>query len=101
MLAPLSGQTRLRIAEIKLMLVFLTTANEAIMSLPVAAVLHRRMHRTLSAGPQARFGEGARWTGAAAPRFGFKSESNCVAKCFARKVSASYNVYPVSMKEIG
>src|SRR5713226_8717314 len=28
-----------------------------------AAVLHRRMHRTLSAGPQARFGEGARWTG--------------------------------------
>jgi hypothetical protein len=32
--APQSGQTRLRIAEIKLVLVFLTTANEAIMSLP-------------------------------------------------------------------
>jgi hypothetical protein len=31
-----------------------------------AAVLHRRMHRTLSAGPQARFGEAARWIGAAA-----------------------------------
>ena len=101
MLASQSGQTKLRIAEVKLLLLFLTTANNAIMSLPVVAVLHHRMHRTLSAGPQARFGEGARWTGAAAPRFGFKSESNCVAKCFARKVSASYNVYPVSMKEIG
>jgi hypothetical protein len=56
MLAPQSGQTRLRIAEIKLELVFVTTASEAIMSLPVVAVLHRRMHRTLSAGPQARFG---------------------------------------------
>jgi len=32
--APQSGQTRLRIAEIKLLLVFLTTANEAIMPLP-------------------------------------------------------------------
>src|SRR5258708_27955538 len=41
-----------------------------------AAVLHRRMHRTLSAGPQARFGEGRRWTGVAAPRFGFKRKSN-------------------------
>jgi hypothetical protein len=34
MLAPQSGQTRLRIAEIKLMLMFLATVNEAIMSLP-------------------------------------------------------------------
>jgi len=68
MLAPQSGQTRLRIAEIKLMLVFLTTANEAIMSLPfLRRFFTARMHRTLSAGPQARFGEGARWTGAAAP----------------------------------
>jgi len=56
MLAPQSGQTRLRISEIKLMLMFLATANEAIISLPVVAVLHRRMHRTLSAGPQERFG---------------------------------------------
>src|SRR6202035_2645459 len=44
MLAPQSGQIRLRIAEIKLELVFVTTASEAIMSLPVVAVLHRRMH---------------------------------------------------------
>jgi len=42
---------------------FLATANEAIISLPVVAVLHRRMHRTLSAGPQERFGEGAHWKG--------------------------------------
>jgi hypothetical protein len=45
------------------MLMFLATANEAIISLPVVAVLHRRMHRTLSAGPQERFGEGAHWKG--------------------------------------
>src|SRR5438105_6387293 len=32
--APQSGQTRLRIAEIKVMLAFLTTAKQAIMSLP-------------------------------------------------------------------
>ena len=38
------------------MLVFLTTANDAIMSLPNVAVLHRRMHRTLSEEPEARFG---------------------------------------------
>ena len=66
------------------MLVFLTTANEAIMFLPLAEVLHRRVHRTLSAGPQARFGESARWIGAAAPRFGFKRKSNWVAKCLAQ-----------------
>ena len=45
------------------MLLFLTTANEAIMSLPVVVVLHHRMHRTLSAGPEARFWGGARWKG--------------------------------------
>jgi hypothetical protein len=38
MLSPQSGQTRLRIAEIKLMSVFPKTANAAIMSLPVVAV---------------------------------------------------------------
>ncbi len=32
------------------MLLFLTTANEAIMSLPVVVVLHHQMHRTLSVG---------------------------------------------------
>jgi hypothetical protein len=37
-----------------------------------ATVLHRQMHRTVSAGPQARFGEGA-GIGAAAPRFGYKT----------------------------
>jgi hypothetical protein len=36
MLAPQSGQIRLRSAEIKLMLLFLTTANEAIISVLVA-----------------------------------------------------------------
>jgi hypothetical protein len=60
MLDPQSGQTRLRIAEIKLELAVVTTASEAIMSLPVVAVLHRRMHRTLSAGPQEPFADGAR-----------------------------------------
>ncbi len=59
MLVPQRGQTRLRTAEIKLELLFVTTANAAIISLPVVAVLHRRMHRTLSMGPQERFGEGA------------------------------------------
>jgi hypothetical protein len=44
MLAPQSGQTSLRIEEIKLDLVFVTTASEAIMSLPAVATLHRRMH---------------------------------------------------------
>ena len=76
MLAPQSGQTWLRMAEIKLELVFVTTASEAIASLPVVAVLHRRMHRTLNAGPQARFGGGLPLDRGAAPRFGFKHESN-------------------------
>ena len=39
--------------------------------------------------------------GAAAPRFGFKRKSNSVAKCFARKVSASEKVYLDIMKESG
>ncbi len=52
MRAPQSGQTRLRMAEIKIELLFVTTASEAIKSLPAVAILHRRMHRTLSAGPQ-------------------------------------------------
>jgi hypothetical protein len=52
------------------------------MSLPVVAVLHRRMHRTLSAGPQELFGR-APLDAAAASRFGFKRKSNRVAKCFA------------------
>jgi len=76
MLAPQSGQTRLRIAEIKIELVFETSASEAIMSLPAEAASDRRMYRTLSAGTQERFGEGAQWVRAAAPRFGFKLKSN-------------------------
>ena len=55
MLAPQSEQTRLRIAEIKLMLVSLATANEAIMSLPVAAVLHHRMAQNLKRGAAGAF----------------------------------------------
>lgn len=62
MLAPQSGQIRLRMAEIKFELVFMATASEAIMSLPVVAVLHRRMHNTVS-GAASAFGEGARLTG--------------------------------------
>src|SRR5258706_14302990 len=73
MLAPHSGQTRLRIAEIKLELVFVTTASEAIKSLPAVAVLHRQMHRTLS-GAAGAFG--GHWIGAAATRFGCKRRSN-------------------------
>jgi hypothetical protein len=77
MLAPQSGQTKLRIAEIKLELVFVTTANEAISVSPFfAVVLHRRMHRILSEGSQARSREGAPGAGAAAPRVGFKCKSN-------------------------
>ena len=44
-------------AEIKLELRFVTMASEAIKSLPVVAILHRRMHRTLS-GAASAFGEG-------------------------------------------
>jgi len=76
MLAPQSGQTRLRIAEIKLMLVFLTTANEAIMSLPLL-----RRSFTAECTERNRGAAGAFWAGrlvdrAAAPRFGFKRKSN-------------------------
>jgi len=39
MLAPQSGQTRLRIAEIKLELLFVTTTSEAIKCLPTVAVV--------------------------------------------------------------
>jgi hypothetical protein len=74
--APQRGQTRLRIAEIKLEFLFATTASEATMSLPAEAVSHRRMYRTLSAGTQECFGEGAQRVRAAAPRFGFKLKSN-------------------------
>jgi len=45
--APQSGQTRLRIAEIKLMSVFLTTANEAILFFP----FFRRFFSAESTGP--------------------------------------------------
>ena len=65
MLAPQSGQTRLRKEEINLELVFVSTASEAIMSLPVVAILHRRIHRTLS-GAASALGRGARLLGAAA-----------------------------------
>jgi hypothetical protein len=99
MLAPQSGQTRLRIAEIKPMLVFLTTANEAIISL-LCGDSSPPNAQNLMRGAGGAFWGGRRWT-VPRPRFGFKSESNCVAKCFAQKVSASANVYPVSMKEIG
>src|SRR6266550_4839601 len=50
------------------MLLFLTTANEAIMSLPVVVVLQHRMHRTLSAGPQERNWGGHSLERSAAPR---------------------------------
>jgi hypothetical protein len=65
MLAPQSGQTRLRIAEIKLEFGFVTTASEAMMSLPTTTVLRRRKHRTLS-GAAGAFGESACWMGGAA-----------------------------------
>jgi hypothetical protein len=64
MLAPQSGQMRLRIAEIKLMLVFLTTANEAIMSLPFLRRFFTAECKNLKRGRAAgRFEEGASWIG--------------------------------------
>lgn len=66
MLAPQSGQTRLRIAEIKLVSMFLATVYEAIMSLPVVAIFTDEC-TTLSVGPQERFEAGAQWIRAAAP----------------------------------
>ena len=56
MLAPQSGQTKLRIAEIKLEFGFVTTATEAIMCLLWGRRFYRRRQRISSAGPMARFG---------------------------------------------
>jgi hypothetical protein len=69
MLAPQSGQTRLRIAEMKLMLAFLTTVNEAIVSLPFFRRFFTAEYTNLK-----RWAAGAFWVGrsverAAAPRF--------------------------------
>ena len=72
MLAPQSGQTKLRIAEIKLVFGFVTTAIEAIMCLLSAAFIEKQ--RISSAGPVARFG-GSHWSKGAAPRFRCKHES--------------------------
>jgi len=78
MLAPQRGQTRLRIAEIKLGLV-LVTANETIMYLLVVAVLHHRMHRTL-----ARLGRGARLIGMRPLASDSHVRATELPKCFAR-----------------
>jgi hypothetical protein len=90
MLAPQSGQIRLRIAEIKLELVFVSRANEAIMSLPVVAVLHRRMHRTFSADRRSVLGS-AHWIRAAAPGVRYRYEEQL----------SRQTCYPVNVKEIG
>ena len=74
MLAPQSGQIRFRIAEIKFMLVFLTTANEAIMSLLFCAGSSPPNAQNLKRGAAGAFG--GHWIGAAASRFGFKRKSN-------------------------
>lgn len=58
---------------------FVTTESEAIKSLPIAAILHRRMHRTVS-GAASALGEEYSLDRAAAPCFGFKRKSNRVAK---------------------
>jgi len=73
MLAPQSGQTRLRIPEIKIELVFVAAAIEAIMSLPVCDSSPPNA-RNLKRGAAGAFGR--HWIGAAAPCFGFKRESN-------------------------
>ncbi len=65
MLAPQSGQTRLRIAEIKVVLLFL---NKAIMSLPVVVVFYHRMHRTLGVGTAGAYLGGRSLERSAAPR---------------------------------
>ena len=80
MLAPQSGQTRLRMAEIKLELLFVTTESEAIRSLPAVAVLHRRMHRTVS-GAAGAFRGGVPWIGLRPLASDVKCESTSVAKC--------------------
>ena len=61
--APQSGQTRLRIAEIKLVLVFLTTANEAIMSLPFLRRFFTADAQNLKRGAAGAFEEGAQGQG--------------------------------------
>jgi hypothetical protein len=90
MLAPQSGQTRLRIAEIKFEFGFVTKTSEAIMSLPTMTALHRRKHKTLS-GAAGASGESACWIGVAA----LASDSHLSATKLPnalRKVSASDNV---------
>jgi hypothetical protein len=76
MLAPQSGQIRLRIAEIKLIWALLTTANDAMLSLPSCGGSSPPNPQNLKHGPQGRFGEGAHWMEAAAHCFGFKRKSN-------------------------
>lgn len=44
-------------AEMKLEVAFVTIASEAIKSLPTLAILHRRMHRTISGAAGAFGGE--------------------------------------------
>jgi hypothetical protein len=63
MLAPQSGQTRLRIADIKLMLAFLTTANEAIIFLPFCGGPSPPNAQNLKRGAGGAFGEDAQWKG--------------------------------------
>jgi len=60
--------------EIKLMLLFLTTANEAIMSLLFCGGSSPPNAQNLERGAAGAFG--GHWIGAAAPRFGFKLKSN-------------------------
>lgn len=96
MLAPQRGQTRLRIAEIKVEVAFATTESEAIKSLPIAAILHRRMHRTVS-GAASAFGEEYSLDRAAAPCFGFKGKSNRVAKT-SRTERAAIHVKKIEWK---
>ena len=74
MLAPQSGQTKLRTAEIKLMLVFPNATNEAIIPLPFRWFFTAEMHRTIN-GDRRRGSGRAPVEGAAAPRFGFTSSA--------------------------
>jgi len=103
MLAPQSGQTRLRIVEIKLMLVFLTTANEPILSLLFCSGSSPRMHRTLGRGAA-----GACWGGrslersaACASDSDARHEEQLSRQMLWPEGSASDRFYLVSTKEIG
>jgi hypothetical protein len=69
MLAPQSGQTRFRIAEMKLMLPFLTTVNEAMMSLPFLCRFSTAEYRNLKRWAASAFWVGRSVEKAAAPRF--------------------------------